>query len=127
MNTETTQQSDIVGRGNRDGAQMFRDWFAELGETAEKGEQSAYVFVMGSMNEILKNSSGPMVPIRRRGGALIVKIDIKDEPDGVEPAKSPVRMRPGKSNDMKVDEIVKGQFEAFWDSHDCESFFHRQA
>ena len=47
-------QDGIVGRGNRDGAQLFRDWFAELSKTAENGGQAAYVFVMGSINEILK-------------------------------------------------------------------------
>ena len=44
----------LVGRGNRDGAQLFRDWFAELSDTAGRDGQAAYVFVMGSLNEILK-------------------------------------------------------------------------
>ena len=61
MTTEAATKNEIVGRGNRDGAQLFRDWFAELGQTAEKGEQSAYVFVMGSMNEILKTFDLPVV------------------------------------------------------------------
>ena len=47
-------QNEIVGRGARDGAELFRQWFSSLGETAEQGAQCAYVFVMGSMNEILK-------------------------------------------------------------------------
>ena len=50
----------IVGRGNRDGAQLFRDWFAELTEVAERGDRAAYVFVMGSMNEILKSFDMPV-------------------------------------------------------------------
>ncbi|MEE8424668.1 MAG: 2-hydroxyacyl-CoA dehydratase family protein, partial [Elusimicrobiota bacterium] len=41
--------------------QMFRDWFAELSHTAETGGQAAYVFVMGSTNEILKCFDLPVV------------------------------------------------------------------
>lgn len=51
----------IVGRGNQEGAQLFREWFGELSETAEKGGKSAYVFVMGSMAEILQSFDLPMV------------------------------------------------------------------
>jgi benzoyl-CoA reductase subunit B len=51
----------IVGRGNRDGAQLFRDWFSGLSKTAEDGGQAAYVFVMGSINEILKVFDLPVV------------------------------------------------------------------
>lgn len=53
--------TDIVGRGNRDGAQLFRDWFVELSQTAERGGPSAYVFVMGSLNEVLKTFDLPVV------------------------------------------------------------------
>ncbi len=53
MTTKPDTQ-DLVGRGNRDGAQLFRDWFASLSKTAEEGRKAAYVFVMGSINEILK-------------------------------------------------------------------------
>ncbi len=60
MNTKM-ETSELVGRGNRDGTQLFRDWFAELGRTAEEGGQSAYVFVMGSINEILKVFDLPVV------------------------------------------------------------------
>jgi benzoyl-CoA reductase subunit B len=60
MSTIPTQKS-IVGRGNDDGAELFRQWFTSLGDTAEKGEQSAYVFVMGSINEILKAFDLPVV------------------------------------------------------------------
>lgn len=52
---------DMVGRGNNDGAELFRSWFSELTETAETGGQSAYVFVMGSLNEILKTFDLPVV------------------------------------------------------------------
>ncbi len=57
----TTSATDLVGRGNRDGAQLFRDWFAELTETADRGGHSAYVFVMGSLNEVLKTFDLPVV------------------------------------------------------------------
>lgn len=53
--------SELVGRGNRDGAQLFRDWFTELQQTAERGGPSAYVFVMGSLNEVLKTFDLPVV------------------------------------------------------------------
>ena len=49
-----TESDTIVGRGNRDGAALFRSWFSELTEAAERGEGAAYVFVMGSLNEVLK-------------------------------------------------------------------------
>ena len=59
---ETTLRTDeLVGRGNRDGARLFREWFTSLTETAEQGGQSAYVFVMGSLNEILKTFDLPVV------------------------------------------------------------------
>ncbi len=52
---------DIVGRGNVEGADLFRDWFAELGEAAKNNRGAAYVFVMGSMAEILKVFDFPLV------------------------------------------------------------------
>ncbi len=60
MSTQS-DQPELVGRGNRDGAQLFRDWFSELSDTAKEGGQSAYVFVMGSLNEILKVFDLPVV------------------------------------------------------------------
>jgi benzoyl-CoA reductase subunit B len=60
MPTQETVDN-LVGRGNRDGARLFRDWFASLSETAENGGQAAYVFVMGSLNEILKTFDLPVV------------------------------------------------------------------
>ena len=50
----STRQQELVGRGNREGAALFRDWFVKLDNTAKTGGLSAYVFVMGSLNEILK-------------------------------------------------------------------------
>lgn len=54
-------KEEIVGRGVRDGARLFRDWFEELSATAEKGDPAAYVFVMGSMAEILRVFDLPLV------------------------------------------------------------------
>ena len=52
---------EMVGRGTREGAALFRDWFQDLTEKAEKGETAAYVFVMGSIAEILRVFDLPMV------------------------------------------------------------------
>ena len=60
MTTQATTE-ELVGRGNREGAALFRSWFDSLNETAENGGQSAYVFVMGSLNEILKTFDLPVV------------------------------------------------------------------
>ncbi|OHB76644.1 MAG: hypothetical protein A2Z34_08125 [Planctomycetes bacterium RBG_16_59_8] len=51
--TETATAETIVGRGNQDGANHFRQWFADLTTAAQKGEPAAYVFVMGSIMEVL--------------------------------------------------------------------------
>jgi benzoyl-CoA reductase subunit B len=56
-----SQTHDIVGRGNRDGAALFQQWFAELNLTAQTGGQAAYVFVMGSMAELLRTFDLPIV------------------------------------------------------------------
>ena len=60
MTTQTSTE-DLVGRGNREGSALFRDWFDALNNTAETGGQSAYVFVMGSLNEILKTFDLPVI------------------------------------------------------------------
>ncbi len=52
---------DIVGRGNVEGAKLFRDWFEELDDAAQNKRGAAYVFVMGSMAEILKVFDFPLV------------------------------------------------------------------
>jgi len=51
----------IVGRGNADGARLVRGWFEDLTAVAERGGQSAYVFVMGSFAEILRTFDLPVV------------------------------------------------------------------
>lgn len=47
------ESSPLVGRGVAEGARMFREWFAALTEAPERGQPAAYVFVMGSFNELL--------------------------------------------------------------------------
>lgn len=59
--SETRAQDGIVGRGNHDGAELFRQWFSDLNRTAEQGGSAAYVFVMGSMSEILRTFNLPVV------------------------------------------------------------------
>jgi benzoyl-CoA reductase subunit B len=49
-----TDTDPIVGRGAKEGAQLFREWFQTLTEAPQRGEQSAYVFVMGSLAEVLR-------------------------------------------------------------------------
>ncbi len=46
--------SEIVGRGTKDGARLVREWFTSLSGAAERGEPTAYVFVMGSLAEVLR-------------------------------------------------------------------------
>ncbi len=54
-------ENGLVGRGNREGAALFRQWFADLTQRAERNEGAAYVFVMGSMAEILRVFDLPTV------------------------------------------------------------------
>jgi benzoyl-CoA reductase subunit B len=55
------ENSELVGRGNREGADLFRQWFGGLDSVARSGGQAAYVFVMGSVAEILRVFDLPMV------------------------------------------------------------------
>lgn len=55
------EESEIVGRGARDGARLFREWFEDLTKSAEAGRPAAYVFVMGSFAEILRCFDLPIV------------------------------------------------------------------
>jgi benzoyl-CoA reductase subunit B len=56
-----TTAETLVGRGNREGADLFRSWFADLEQVAGRGEGAAYVFVMGSLNELLMSFGLPVV------------------------------------------------------------------
>ncbi|MEP7193897.1 MAG: 2-hydroxyacyl-CoA dehydratase family protein [Actinomycetota bacterium] len=49
------KEASIVGRGNKEGNRLFRDWYQELTSAPERKEHSAYVFVMGSLAEILRS------------------------------------------------------------------------
>jgi benzoyl-CoA reductase subunit B len=57
----THPNDELIGRGNREGAELFRTWFSDLSARAERGERAPYVFVMGSFNEILKSFDLPVV------------------------------------------------------------------
>jgi len=59
--SDQQQEDGIVGRGNREGSDLFRQWFTGLNRTAEEGGPAAYVFVMGSINEILRTFNLPVV------------------------------------------------------------------
>ena len=59
--SEAAAVSDLVGRGARDGAQLFRDWFQELTTARERRQPAAYVFVMGSLAELLRTFDFPIV------------------------------------------------------------------
>jgi benzoyl-CoA reductase subunit B len=61
MMEATAGSQDIVGRGAQDGARLFREWFQQMTEVAEAGGSAAYVFVMGSLAEILRVFDYPMV------------------------------------------------------------------
>jgi len=60
MDTMTTTP-ELVGRGARDGGSLFRGWFDELTATSASGGQAAYVFVMGSLVELLRSFDLPVV------------------------------------------------------------------
>lgn len=55
------EEPELVGRGNRDGARMFREWYQELTQAAEEGRGGAYVFVMGSLGELLRTFDFPII------------------------------------------------------------------
>ena len=51
---DLTTDTAIVGRGNKDGARLFREWFDGLTQAAAEERGGAYVFVMGSLVELLR-------------------------------------------------------------------------
>ena len=51
----------MTGRGVERGAQLFREWFQQLTAAAELGQGAAYVFVMGSLCELLRVFDFPVV------------------------------------------------------------------
>ncbi len=56
-----TTGTDLVGRGNKEGARLFKEWFGQLTEAAEEGRGGAYVFVMGSLTELIRTFDLPIV------------------------------------------------------------------
>ncbi len=50
----TTTATELTGRGAAEGAALMRDWFGRLDQAAGRGEAAAYVFVMGSLAEVLR-------------------------------------------------------------------------
>lgn len=68
MNTATARQingaplgQEVIGRGSREGARLMREWFASLTQASQEGKKAAYVFVMGSMSEVLRTFDMPIV------------------------------------------------------------------
>ena len=61
MKSEAHADPTILGRGNADGARLFREWFDELSRAALAGRGGAYVFVMGSLGELLRTFDLPIV------------------------------------------------------------------
>jgi benzoyl-CoA reductase subunit B len=58
--TTPAPDSDIVGRGMTAGSDLFRQWFDRLTAAAAAGEKTAYVFVMGSVAELLRAFDFPL-------------------------------------------------------------------
>lgn len=57
----THDADPLVGRGLERGAALFRDWFSTLDAAAARDEPAAYVFVMGSVAELLRSFRLPIV------------------------------------------------------------------
>lgn len=58
---EGQSEDEIIGRGSREGARLMRKWFSSLTEAARENRKAAYVFVMGSMSEVLRTFDMPIV------------------------------------------------------------------
>lgn len=56
-----SEHNPLVGRGLENGAALFRNWFASLDAAAQEGRPAAYVFVMGSLAELLRSFDIPVV------------------------------------------------------------------
>lgn len=52
--SDSMKGQELVGRGAKEGGRLFREWFEQLTLAPSRGEKSAYVFVMGSLAEILR-------------------------------------------------------------------------
>lgn len=51
----------LIGRGLENGGALFRNWFASLETAALENRPAAYVFVMGSLTELLRSFDLPVV------------------------------------------------------------------
>jgi benzoyl-CoA reductase subunit B len=47
-------ENPVIGRGMQQGKHLFAEWFMNLTRAAGSGERAAYVFVMGSLVEVLR-------------------------------------------------------------------------
>jgi len=70
--------------------------------------------------KILSESKGPSIPIKRKTGAFLIEIDVKESTNGFTEPKRPVKARANQSDDMDVDAITKGAWEAFWECREEE-------
>ncbi|MDP7478793.1 MAG: 2-hydroxyacyl-CoA dehydratase family protein, partial [Vicinamibacterales bacterium] len=61
MSTQTADTEGPVGRGASEGARLFREWYRSLDAVAQRGDGAAYVFVMGSLAELLRVFDLPTV------------------------------------------------------------------
>jgi benzoyl-CoA reductase subunit B len=52
---------DVIGRGAEQGRRLFDTWYDELTQVSARGDTAAYVFVMGSLTEILRTFDMPIV------------------------------------------------------------------
>jgi benzoyl-CoA reductase subunit B len=59
--SHTETEATIVGSSNRRGADLFRVWFEDLTQAAAEDRGAAYVFVMGSLAELLRTFVLPIV------------------------------------------------------------------
>ena len=50
----TATEDAILGRGASEGRRLVQEWFGTLTRASETGEKAAYVFVMGSLAELLR-------------------------------------------------------------------------
>ena len=50
----------FVGRGNAEGARLFREWFDGLTAIAKRGETAAYCFIAGNLIEVLRTFDIPV-------------------------------------------------------------------
>ncbi|MBT3357483.1 MAG: hypothetical protein HN534_04845 [Euryarchaeota archaeon] len=58
---ENVENHELWRRGNKEGSMLFRKWFDNLDQAANEGKKGAYVFVMGSLTEILNTFDLPIV------------------------------------------------------------------